>query len=79
MCSNDYTCIKSQGFSVVDYYLVPHEDLGKFTEFKVHKVSDLINEISIISSLEPETYKPDHFQFQLGKQNPILYSCLTIQ
>ena len=60
MCSNDYTCIKSQGCSVVDYCLVPHEDLSKFTEFKVHKVSDLINEINIISSLEPETSKPDH-------------------
>ena len=60
MCSNDYTCIKSQGCSVVDYCLVPHEDLSKLTEFKVHKVSDIINENNIISSLEPETSKPDH-------------------
>ena len=50
MTSNDYTCIKSQGASVVDYCLVPHEDLDKFTQFKVHKVTDLINEIDIIGT-----------------------------
>ena len=60
MTSNDYTCIKSQGASVVDYCLVPHEDLDKFTQFKVHKVTDLINEIDIIGSIEPGTSKPDH-------------------
>ena len=60
MSSNDYTCIKSQGASVVDYCLVPHEDLDKFTEFKVHKVSDLLNEIDIIDTIEPDTSKPDH-------------------
>ena len=49
MCSNDYTCIKSQGCSVIYYCLVPHEDLSKFTEFKVHKVSDIINKKLILS------------------------------
>ena len=60
MSSNNYTCIKSQGASVVDYRLVPHADLDKFTQFKVHKVTDLINEIDIIGSIEPDTSKPDH-------------------
>ena len=59
MSSNDYTCIKSQGASVVDYCLVPHEDLDKFTKFKVHKVTKLFNEIYIIGSIEPDTSKPD--------------------
>ena len=45
---------------MVKYCLVPHEDLSKFTEFKVYKVSDIINEISIINLLEPETSRPDH-------------------
>ena len=44
---------------MVDYCSVPHEDLSKFTEFKVYKVSDITKEINIISSLEPETSKPD--------------------
>ena len=60
MSTNDYTCIKSQGASVVDYCLVPHEDLYQFTQFKVHKVTDLINEIDIIDTIEPDTSKPDH-------------------
>ena len=60
MSSNDYTCIKSQGASVVDYCLVPHEDLDKFTQFKVHTVTDLINEINIIDTIGPDTSKPDH-------------------
>ena len=60
MLSNDYTCIKGQGASVVDYCLIPHEDLNKFTEFNVHKTTDLINDINIIDTIEPETSKPDH-------------------
>ena len=55
MSSNNYTCIKSQGASVVDYCLVPHEDLNKFTQVKVHKMTDLINEFEIIGSIEPDT------------------------
>ena len=54
------TCIKSQGASVVDYCLVPHEDLNKFTQFKVLTVTGLINEINIIETIEPDTSKPDH-------------------
>ena len=34
MCSNAYTCIKSQGCSVVDYCLVPHEDLSFLHAFR---------------------------------------------
>ena len=45
---------------ILAYCLVPHEDFSKFTEFNVHKVSDLINENSIINSLEPETSNLDH-------------------
>ena len=60
MSSNDNTCIKSQGASVVDDCLVPHDDLYKFTQFKVHKVTDLINEIDIIDTIEPDTSKPHH-------------------
>ena len=64
---------------MVDYCLVPHEDLGKFTEFNVHKVSDLINEISLINSLEPETSNPDHSLLTWKTEFNIIYTCLTIQ
>ena len=60
MISNEYTFIKSQGASVVDYCLVPHEELEKFTDFKAHKITDLMNEIGIIETTEPGTSRPDH-------------------
>ena len=70
MISNDYTCIKSQGTSVVDYCLVAHEDIGKFTDFNVRKITDLMNEIDIIDSIEPGTSIPDHsfltWKYEIG-------------
>ena len=42
---NDFTCITSIGRSVVDYCLVNHDYLSIFSEFNVHKVTDVINEI----------------------------------
>ena len=59
-CRQTTIRIKSQCASVVEYCLVPHEDLYKFTQFKVHKVTDLINEIDIIDTIEPDTSTPDH-------------------
>ena len=68
--SNDYTCIKSQGTSVVDYCLVAHEDIVKFTDFSVRKITDLMNEIDIIDSIEPGTSIPDHsfltWKYEIG-------------
>ena len=39
--SNDFTCIRPQGMSVVDYCIIPHEDLDKYLDFNVQTVSDL--------------------------------------
>ena len=58
--ANEFTCIRSQGSSVVDYCLVPHEDLNKYTDFKVWKVSDLINKSRILNTLDVNTSRPDH-------------------
>ena len=60
MSANEFTCIRSLGSSVVDYCLVPHEDLDKFTDFKVCKVSELINKSEILNTLDANTSKPDH-------------------
>lgn len=60
LSSNNFTCVRSQGASVVDYCLVPYDDLSEFTEFKVLKVSDLINKCGIIHSLDCNTSIPDH-------------------
>ena len=52
---NDFTCIRSQGACVVDYCLVPHEDLDRYEDFKVWKVSDLINITGIFSTFDANT------------------------
>ena len=43
---NNNTCIKPQGMSVVDYCIIPHEDLNKYAELTVSTVSDLITDIN---------------------------------
>ena len=40
---NDFTNINGNGSSVVDYIVVPHEQLEKYKDFKVHTMSSLIN------------------------------------
>jgi hypothetical protein len=38
---SEMTLHKSQGCSVVDYYLVGHDDLYMYSDFKVVRSSDL--------------------------------------
>ena len=78
MLSNDFTCIKGQAASVVDYCLIPHEDLNKFSEFSVHKTTDLINDINIIDTLEPKNSKPDHSILTWKKLSANLTGSLTM-
>ena len=56
---NDFTCITSAGRSVVDYCLVSHDDLNTFSDFKVCKVTDVINEIGHETVLHSASF-PDH-------------------
>jgi hypothetical protein len=44
---NDYTCISHKGKSVVDYMLVPYEQLYMFNNFQVSTVTDLVNKYDI--------------------------------
>ena len=40
---NDFTCIRPQGCSVVDYCLVSHTDLSMFKDFTITRPSELVN------------------------------------
>lgn len=54
---NDFTCIRPQGCSVVDYCLVSHDDLVMYTEFfGVLRASELIN----LAAIQAPTTVPDH-------------------
>ena len=52
--SNDFTCISSKGMSVVDYIIVPYEDLSLFSNFEVTRVSE------IAPTGTESRYMPDH-------------------
>ena len=53
---NDFTCIKPQGLSVVDYCFVPHDYLKYVIAFNVKRVKELLNEMSTY----PTNGYPDH-------------------
>lgn len=56
----NYTCIKLQGISVVDYCIIPHEDLNKYSDFTVSTLSDLIIDLENCNSDFAQASKPDH-------------------
>lgn len=57
--NNDYTSISTKGVAVVDYCIVPHDNLNLFKDFKVIRSTELISEVSRISGLVPIS-TPDH-------------------
>ena len=44
MGRNDFTCVSTRGKSVVDYAIVPHEQLPSCSDFTVSRLSQLIQE-----------------------------------
>ena len=44
---NNFTNINVSGSSVVDYMIVPHEQLERYKEFKVHTMSSLITHLNM--------------------------------
>jgi hypothetical protein len=52
---NDFTYISPQGKSVVDYMCVPYEQLNEILDFKVLKMTNIINQVNF----NPERI-PDH-------------------
>ena len=56
---NDFTCLKANGHSVVDYCSVNHDDLSIFTDFTVTNVIDIINSIGHDTGLTSAVF-PNH-------------------
>ncbi|VDI14403.1 Hypothetical predicted protein [Mytilus galloprovincialis] len=72
---NDYTYISPAGKSVVDYFCVPYEQLNRILDFKVLRMSDVIDSVNY----HPESI-PDHSILLCDikcvmKQNSENYDC----
>jgi hypothetical protein len=52
--NNDFTCVRTQGMSVVDYCLVNHNDLDLFKGFQVIRSSELVNTVGITPVSVPD-------------------------
>lgn len=57
---DDYTCVSSSGVSVVDYCVVPYEQLGNFSDFQVRRASELVDTADCKSLIGPGSRVPDH-------------------
>ena len=57
---NDFTYISNIGRSVVDYCLVPYENVNQFSEFKVWTATDLLQEAQCVDVLDASSKVPDH-------------------
>ena len=52
--NNDFTCVRPQGTSVVDYCLISHSNLDMFTECTIHRPSELINKTDVVPISVPD-------------------------
>ena len=53
---NDFTCVRPQGRSVVDYCLISHDSLALYTNFYVKRSTELVSEVGFQNLLGT----PDH-------------------
>ena len=51
---NDFTNINGNRSSIVDYIIVPHEQLERYKDFKVHTMSSLINRSTCRATIEAQ-------------------------
>ncbi|VDI27419.1 Hypothetical predicted protein [Mytilus galloprovincialis] len=49
---NDYTFISTRGSSVVDYCVLPYEQLKSFSDFTVHRTTELIKNIGMVDKFD---------------------------
>ena len=56
---NNFTSVSTKGSSVMDYYVVPHESLSRFLNFKVSSTLDLINDTPGLCQIASSGI-PDH-------------------
>ncbi|VDH90239.1 Hypothetical predicted protein [Mytilus galloprovincialis] len=57
---NDYTFISTRGSSVVDYCVLPYEQLKSFSDFTVHRTTELIKNIGMVDKFDLRRIVPDH-------------------
>ena len=53
---NDFTCIRPQGCSVVDYCYISHTDLSMFKDFNTIRPSELVINTGICSSISTRSF-----------------------
>ncbi|VDH96384.1 Hypothetical predicted protein [Mytilus galloprovincialis] len=57
---NNYTYVSTRGSSVVDYCIVPYENVCRFTDFEVSTMSELMQNYNLFDSVDQCVSKPDH-------------------
>ena len=57
---DDFTYVSTRGSSVVDYCLVPYENLKSISNFSVKRASTLATETGAIGQVDPVSKIPDH-------------------
>ena len=57
---DDFTYVSTRGSSVVDYCLVPYENLFNISNFSVKRASSLATETGAIGQVDPVSKIPDH-------------------
>ena len=57
---NDYTFVSTRGCSVVDYCLIPYENLHSISNFSVIRASSLVTDAGVLGNIDPTSKLPDH-------------------
>ena len=80
--TNDFTHISKPGRSVVDYVCVPHEQYASYSDFSVHKMTDISNTCTfnlygykmsdhsvLLWTQQPMKHMPDTEHFSESQEN----------
>ena len=57
---DNFTCLKTNGQSVVDYLITQHNVISKFQQCKVISVNDVINQFNLYNLISDQCKPPDH-------------------
>ena len=58
--ANDFTFVSTRGCSVVDYCLTAYETLSRFSNFRVLRANQLVQESNILGQVDTAQTVPDH-------------------
>lgn len=74
LLKNNFTCISGRGKSVVDYIMVPQNDIAKCLDMNVYTPGELIEKCNLYSLISVKCKPPDHSILMLEF---IAQSCVT--